>query len=255
MEKSNEVSNPETNAPETTQAQTSLPQTPVDGTPEQPLSDPTPTQPITYDEHVKQQEKRRLGSLPYVLVFAGLALITLFFGVFFYFSKTRIKEKAEITGTEFAEFDLRFGESEKDQTKIDFKANSIITEERFDEANKTPIVVIGAFGEPTDAFSINEAFDQIEKIEKRNESKGIVYIIVNKPKKIPTTIDCFSLPDRPCAIMTAMGAWQVAEGFEMYSGKAKFNFKENGVIEGEIDAAHFEDAFIRGSFRVKLNGN
>lgn len=155
---------------------------------------------------------------------------------------------------EYAEFTLTFPHEEK----MHFQAKMIFVSERILE--NVPYILIGLFGELPGLFvefpsvaSIDRIINEILKIEKETgEVKGVVIIMVKKPEVIPQKVICNLEEDSLCGITTAQGAYQIAGGepYGMSFGGGTFYFKENNIIEGEIDA--YYSGSILGKFRVKI---
>ena len=155
---------------------------------------------------------------------------------------------------EYAEFTLTFPHEEK----IHFQAKMIFVSERILE--NVPYILIGLFGELPGLFeefpsvaSFDLIINEIVKIEKETgEVKGVVIITVKKPEVIPQKVIYNLEEDSLCGIMTAQGAYQIAGGepYDMSFGGGTFYFKENNIIEGEIDA--YYGGSILGKFRVKI---
>lgn len=139
-----------------------------------------------------------------------------------------------------------------------FQAKMIFVSERI--LGNVPYIQIGLFGELPGLFeefpsvaSFDLIINEIVKIEKETgEVKGIVTITVKKPEVIPQKVICNLEEDSLCGIMTAQGAYQIAGGepYDMSFGGVTFYFKENNIIEGEIDA--YYGGAILGKFRVKV---
>jgi len=155
---------------------------------------------------------------------------------------------------EYAEFTLTFPHEEK----MHFQAKMIFVSERILE--NVPYIQIGLFGELPGLFeefpsvaSFDLIINEIVKIEKETgEVKGVVAITVKKPEVIPQKIIYNLEEDSLCSIITAQGAYQIAGGepYGMSFGGGTFYFKENNIIEGEIDA--YYGGSILGKFRVKI---
>ncbi|MBA7606990.1 Foldase protein PrsA [subsurface metagenome] len=153
---------------------------------------------------------------------------------------------------EYAEFTLTFPYEEK----MHFQAKMIFVSEVILE--NVSYIHIALFGELPGLFvefpsvaSIDRIINEIVKIEKETgEAKGIVIIMVKKPEVIPQKV--ISEEGSLCAITTAQGAYQIAgaETYDMSLGGGTFYFKENNIIEGEIDA--YYSGSILGKFRVKI---
>ncbi len=139
---------------------------------------------------------------------------------------------------EYAEFTLTFPYEEK----MHFQAKMIFVSEVI--LGNVPYIHIALFGELPGLFvefpsvaSIDRIINEIVKIEKETgEAKGVVIIMVKKPEVIPQKV--ISEEGSLCAITTAQGAYQIAGGepYDMSLGGGAFYFKENNIIEGEIDA-------------------
>ncbi|MBA7480571.1 Foldase protein PrsA [subsurface metagenome] len=155
---------------------------------------------------------------------------------------------------EYAEFTLTFPHEEK----MHFQAKMIFVSERI--LGNVPYILIGLFGELPGLFeefpsvaSFDLMINEIVKIEKETgEVKGAVIITVKKPEVIPQKVIYNLEEDSLCGIMTAQGAYQIAVGepYDMSFGGGTFYFKENNIIEGEIDA--YYGGTILGKFRVKI---
>lgn len=155
---------------------------------------------------------------------------------------------------EYAEFTLTFLHEEK----MHFQAKMIFVSERILE--NVPYIQIGLFGELPGLFeefpsvaSFDLIINEIEKIEKETgEVKGVVIITVKKPEVIPQKVIYNLEEDSLCGITAAQGAYQIAGGepYDMSFGGGTFYFKENNIIEGEIDA--YYGGSILGKFRVKI---
>ncbi|GAH60011.1 unnamed protein product, partial [marine sediment metagenome] len=160
---------------------------------------------------------------------------------------------------EYAEFTLTFPYEEK----MHFQAKMIFVSEVI--LGNVPYIHIALFGELPGLFvefpglfvefpsvaSIDRIINEIVKIEKETgEAKGVVIIMVKKPEVIPQKV--ISEEGSLCAITTAQGAYQIAGGepYDMSLGGGAFYFKENNIIEGEIDA--YYSGSILGKFRVKI---
>lgn len=171
-------------------------------------------------------------------------------------------EEVAVPKEEYAEFTLTFGPKEK----MDFQAKTIFISEIIWE--NAPYIQIGLFGESPyiapyvqtgqleeflSTVSLSGIIDNIEKKEgETREAKGVVVITVKKPEVIPQKVICNLEEDSLCGITTAKGAYQIAAGepYGMSSGGGTFYFKENNIIEGEINA--YYSTSILGKFRIKI---
>ena len=164
---------------------------------------------------------------------------------------------------EYAEFALTFLYEEE---KMDFQAKTIFVSEIIWEG--APYIQIGLFGESLiiapyvqvgqleevlSTISLNGIIDNIKtKEESAKEAKGIVVITVKKPEVIPQKVICNLEEGFLCGIAVAKTAHQIAAGepYSMSFGGGTFYFKEDNIIEGEIDA--YYSASVSGAFRVKI---
>lgn len=220
--------------------------------------------------------KKQLGfALPIAIVIVVVSIIAGGVGYYFYKTSQEGKEKeavpeeeAEVEKPEvekpgeYTEFTLTFPH----EKEMDFQAKTIFVSEIIWES--VPYIQIGLFGESpiiapyvqTDQLeeflgniSLNGIIDNIKKKEEETkEAKGVVVITVKKPDLLPQKVICNLEEDSLCGITIAQGAYQVAAGepYGMSFGGGTFYFKENNIIEGEIDA--YYGASILGEFRVKI---
>lgn len=176
-------------------------------------------------------------------------------------------EEVAVPKEEYAEFTLTFPYEEK----IDFQAKTIFISEIFENVPFSyiqiglfgespyiaPYVQMGQLEEFLSTVSLSGLIDNIEKKEeKTREAKDFfIVIVVKKPEVIPQKVVCdleeetYLQRDDPLCHISIIGQVTGGEPLSISFGKATFYFKENNIIEGEIDAYYPP---ISGKIRIKI---
>ena len=135
-----------------------------------------------------------------------------------------------------------------------FQTNTIFVE--IEKIWGKSIVFVVMSGESTNTTLADGGLEQISEIEQRdNIEKGLLVIAVEMPEEIPGTVEC--KPGREfskCGIAVKPNVHSYEGEYAMNEGKAIFYFRQNGILEGELDVFNYYDSAgsVKGTFRVKL---